>query len=306
LTNLQQPAEFDDPERSIHWVFSHDRMRFVGYGTLDGRARGELGVGPEQGPFPGPVLPFGHNTLYSASVAYQYDVEQQQVFPRIRLPRGEVFASPPDAAGENLSVLSNRALYFYPGREAANTLDPLEPLFRIPMPGAVGQLGSIELIELLEGYLVSFSFTNGAWSGEADPYQQVVRVDGEGGVRPVARRNLRHDLPIAYTTRLWWMSPVLRELSLASPRLFAAPRPLDEREIPTPPSAVVILAGALGLLSMLAALRLTRRQQHTPLARWGWVLACGVIGAPALVSLWLLFPPHRQIDDLRLALPATA
>lgn len=294
LTNTMQPPEFDDPERSIRWVFSHDRMRFVGYGVLDRRARGELGAGIAQDSFPGPALPYGGNIVFTPSVAYQYDVEQQRLFPRVALPAGEVFASAPEAAGENLAVMSNRALYFYPGREATNTLDLLQPVLRVPLPGAVGQLASAEFVELLDGYLVSFTFTNGAWSGESEPYQQVVRVDGDGRVEEVARRALAYDLPRAYTMRTWWLSPVLREFALGARELFATPNPLDDARIPLPPRHIVILAAVLCLLSLLAAIRVSARQAHAPLARWTWVLACGVIGLPALASLWLLYPVRER------------
>ena len=294
LTNTMQPPEFDDPERSIRWVFSHDRMRFVGYGVLDRRARGELGAGIAQDSFPGPALPYGGNIVFTPSVAYQYDVEQQRLFPRVALPAGEVFASAPEAAGENLAVMSNRALYFYPGREATNTLDLLQPVLRVPLPGAVGQLASAEFVELLDGYLVSFTFTNGAWSGESEPYQQVVRVDGGGRVEEVARRALAYDLPRAYTMRTWWLSPVLREFALGARELFATPNPLDDARIPLPPRHIVILAAVLCLLSLLAAIRVSARQAHAPLARWTWVLACGVIGLPALASLWLLYPVRER------------
>ena len=307
LTSTMQPPEFDDPERPIRWVFSHDRMRFVGYGSKDRQARGELGAGPAQGDFPGPALPYSGNIVFTPTVAYQYDAEQQRLFPRVALPAGEVFASPPGAAGENLAVMSDRALYFYPGREASNTLDPLQPLLRVPLPGPVGQLMSIDLIELLDGYLLSFTFTNGAWAGEATPWQQVLRVDGEGGVEPVIRRTLGFDLPQVYTMRTWWLSPVLREVSLAAQRLFATPNPLDARDIPSPPRHVAMLAGVLCLLSLLGAIWLTRRQAHAPLARWSWVVACGVVGVPALVSLWLVFPMREPLEDMfPLATPTPA
>jgi hypothetical protein len=306
LTNTMQPPEFDDPERPIRWVFSHDRMRFVGYGVLDKRPRGELGAGPAQEDFPGPALPYGSNLVFTPTVAYQYDQEQQRLFPRVALPDGEVFASPPEPAGENIGVLSNRALYFYPGREASNTLDPLQPVLRVPLPGAIGHLTSVELIELLDGYLVSLTYANGAWAGEMVPYQQVLRVDGAGKVEPVARRMLDLDLPLAYTMRTWWLSPVLREFNLAVQQLFATPNPLDEGDIPPPPRHIAVLAAALCLLSLLGAIWLTRRQAHAPLARWSWVLACGVVGVPALVALWLVFPMREQAEDLPLAQPATA
>jgi hypothetical protein len=296
LTGTMQPAEFDESQRPVTWVFSHDRMRFVGRGSLDGRPRGELGVGPGNAPFPGPAQPLGGLYLATPSVAYQYDEDQRQVFPRVRLPAGEVFASIPEAAGENIVVLSNRALYIYPGREAANTLDVLQPELRMPLPAPVGKLGSVDLIELLDGYLVSFSYTNGAWSGEAVPYQQVMRIDGQGRVREVAKRMLSFDLPLAYTMRSWWLSPVLRELCLSLQGAFASPNPLDAGEIPPPPRNIVMLAIVLCVLSLFGAIALTRRRAFTPLARWTWVLACGVVGLPALASLWLLYPaPERAL-----------
>jgi hypothetical protein len=222
------------------------------------------------------------------------------------LPAGEVFASPPDPAGDNLAVLSNRALYFYPGREASNTLDLLAPLLRVPLPGPIGHLGSVELIELLDGYLVSFTFTNGAWAGEVLPRQQVLRVDGDGRIQQVSRRTMGFDLPLAYTMRSWWLSPALRTLCLSAQQWFATPNPLSEGAIPPPPRHVVVLAPMLCVLSLLASIWLTRRQAHAPLARWTWVLACGVVGVPALISLWLLFPVREQVEDLALARPAAA
>lgn len=306
LTNPMQPPEFEDAEHAIRWVFSHDRMRFVGRGVLDGRPRGELGVGARNAAFPGATLPFGGDFLFAPGVAYQYDGEQQRVFPRVQLPSGEVFASPPQPAGENLAVLSNRALYFYPGREAGNTLDLLRPVLRVPLPGPVGHLGSVELVELLDGYLVSFTFTNGAWAGEALPYQTVLRVDGHGDVRQVGRRALAFDLPLAYTMRTWWLSPALRALSLGAQQLFARPDPLKDGAMPPPPRHILVLAALLCLLSLLASIWLTNRQAHSTAARWAWVLACGVVGAPALVSLWLLYPRRERPVPLPVAQPATA
>ncbi|MEO5565341.1 MAG: hypothetical protein ABIR05_01550 [Luteimonas sp.] len=299
LTGTMQPLEFDESARPVTWVFSHDRMRFVGRGTLDGQPRGELGVGEGNAPFPGPAMPIGGGYLATRSVAYQYDEEQRRVFPRIRLPAGEVFARTPQDAGENVVVLSDHALYIYPGREAANTLDVLKPVLRMPLPAPVGKLGSAELIELLDGYLVSFTYTNGAWSGEAVPYQQVMRIDGQGHVREVARRMLSFDLPLAYTMRNWWLSPVLRKLCLSLQDAFATPNPLAAGDIPPPPRQIVLLALVLCALALIGAIALTRQRVLTPLARWTWVLACGVVGLPALVSLWLMYPAVERAAPRR-------
>ncbi len=296
LTGTMQPLQFDEAERPVTWTFSHDRMRFAGRGSLDGRPRGELGVGEDNAPFPGPAMPIGGGYLATPTVAYQYDEDQQRVFPRIRLPPGEVFAATPAAAGENIAVLSDRALYIYPGREAANTLDVLAPMLRMPMPGAVAKLGSIELMELLDGYLVSFTYTNGAWAGEAVPYQQVMRIDGSGRTSTVSRRELTYDLPLAYTMRSWWLSPALRTLCLSLQDAFAPRNPLAAGEMPPPPRRIALLALALCVSSLLGAIALTRSRIATPLARWTWVLACGAIGLPALASLWLLYPAAVRRD----------
>jgi len=289
MTN-PQPMEFVDGERNVDWVFSHDRLRFVGHGNLDRRARGELGVGVGQAAFPDATMPFAASYLYNARAIYQYDDAEGRVFERIRLPQGEVMASPPQPAGDNLLALSDRAAYFYPGREATNGLDLLQPLLRVPMPAAVGKLSRMDVVELLDGYLVSYTYTWGVWSGELQqPFQQVLRVDGAGHVREVARRALALDLPSVYTDRNTWLSPAIRVICLGAQDLFAAKTPL--RAAPEPmPAPILWLAGACCLLSLLGAVWLTGRQSHSPRGRWGWVLLCGVVGLPALISLWIMLP----------------
>lgn len=294
LTN-PSPLEFSDGDNNTMLVFSHDRERFIRRGLLDNRPRGELGVGEAQAAFPAPTMPYGATYLFNARAAYQYESEQQRFFERIRLPEGEVMASPPEPAGDNILVLSDRAVYFYPGREAMNGLDLLTPLMRVPMPGHIGKLSRMDAIELLDGYLLSFTYTWGAWSGELQqPFQQVVRVDGAGKAHEVARRSIRIDLPSAYTNRNTWLSPVIRAICLGARDLFAANDPLTAKPERVPAS-VLTLAGVLCLLSLLAAIWVSGRQAHSPRGRWAWVVLCGVVGLPALVSLWLLYPRRETV-----------
>ena len=306
LTNLS-PLEFSDGDNNIMLVYSHDRGRFVRRGLLDNRARGELGVGEAQAAFPAPTMPYGATYLFNAHAAYQYEAEQQRFFERIRLPVGEVMASPPEPAGDNILVLSDRAAYFYPGREAMSGLDLLQPLVRVPMPGHVGKLSRLDAIELLDGYLVSFTYTWGVWSGELQqPFQQVVRVDGEGKVHDVARRAIHIDLPSAYTNRNTWLSPVIRAICLGARDLFAADDPLTAKPERVP-NSVLWLAAACCLLSLLGAIWVSGRQVHSPRGRWAWVLLCGVVGLPALASLWLLYPRRERLPlPVPQARPVTA
>ena len=294
MTNLA-PLEFADGENNLMLVFSHDRERFVTRGLRDQRRVGEMGVGMEQAAFPAPTMPYGASYLYNAHAVYQYDSEQNLMFERFRLPQGEVMASPPEPAGDNLVMLSNRAAYFYPGREAMNGLDLLQPLMRVVMPGAVGNLSRMDVVELLDGYLVSYTYTWGVWSGELQrPFQQVLRVDGKGQAREVARRALSVDLPSVYTNRNTWLSPVLRAICLGAQDLFAAKDPLRAKPEPMP-AQILWLAAACCLLSLLGAVWLTGRQTHSPRRRWGWVLLCGVVGLPALASLWLMYPRRETL-----------
>ncbi|QDA56424.1 hypothetical protein [Thermomonas aquatica] len=294
LTNLS-PLEFGDGENNLLLVYSHDRARFVTRGLRDQRARGELGVGEKQAAFPAPTMPYGATYLYNAHAAYQYDSEQQRMFERVRLPDGEVMASPPAPAGDNILVLSDRAAYFYPGREAMNGLDLLQPLMRVAMPGPVGNLSRMDVVELLDGYLVSYTYTWGVWSGELQhPFQQVLRVDGQGHAHEVARRALSIDLPSLYTNRNTWLSPVLRAICLGAQDLFAAKDPLRAKPEPMP-APVLWLAGICCLLSLLGAVWVSGRQSHSPRGRWAWVLLCGVVGLPALASLWLLYPRRETL-----------
>lgn len=294
MTNLS-PMEFGDGDNNLFLVYSHDRARFVTRGLRDQRRIGEMGVGEAQAAFPAPTMPYGASYLYNARAAYQYDSEQRRIFERIRLPRGEVMASPPQPAGDNILVLSDRAAYFYPGREAMNGLDLLRPLMRVAMPAPVGNLSRMDVVELLDGYLVSYTYAWGVWSGELQhPFQQVLRVGGNGDAKEVARRALSIDLPSVYTNRNTWLSPVLRALCLGAQDLFAAKDPLRAKPQPMP-AAVLWLAAACCLLSLLGATWLSARQSHSPRARWAWVLLCGVVGLPALASLWLMYPRREAM-----------
>ena len=305
MTNLS-PMEFADGDNNVFLVYSHDRSRYVTRGLRDQRPIGELGVGEEQAAFPAPTMAYGPTYLYNAHAAYQYDSDQQRMFERVRLPQGEVMASPPAPAGDNILVLSDRAAYFYPGREAMNGLDLMQPLMRVAMPGHIGKLSRMDVVELLDGYLISYTYTWGVWSGELlQPFQQVLRVDGNGKAKEVARRALGIDLPSIYTNRNTWLSPVLRALCLGAQDLFAANDPLRAKPEPMP-AQILWLAGVCCLLSLLGAVWLSGRQSHSTRGRWAWVLLCGVVGLPALASLWLMYPMRERLDDLRLTQPATA
>jgi len=111
----------------------------------------------------------------------------------------------------------------------------------------------------------------------------------------VARRAINIDIPSAYTNRNTWLSPVMRAICLGARDLFAAHDPLTAKPERVPAS-VLWLAGVFCLLSLLAAIWLSGRQAHSTRGRWAWVVLCGVVGVPALVSLWLLYPRRETLS----------
>jgi hypothetical protein len=301
LTNTGS-TEFVDEERRIRWTFSHDSMRFAGYRTTDGRRVDALGVGADNAPFPAPAMAAGNlpalpkddATLIAGNMLYHYVSETGHVLPRIRLPAGETLAGV-TPVGENLVVMSDRALYVFDGRGVIENEALLTPRQRVPLPGKIGDLARMELIELVDGYLVSFTFTWHAYDlFGAAPFQTMVWVNDAGQSRTVARRAISYDFPALYRYKAWWPSPVMYALREGALNVFAAPDPLHVMAPPPVPRDIRILAIALSVLSLLAALWVSRRQALSMPARVAWIVACGAIGLPALVSLCLLYPMNER------------
>lgn len=310
------PMEFDDDVRGVRWVFSHDDMRLHGYRLNDRTSVGTLGVGAGNAAFPLPALPVGampgsakgDALLIAGDTAYHYDSESGRVLPRIRLPDDEVLvgASP---VGETLGVISDRALYFFDGREAVEHQRVMTPRLRVPIPGHYQDIYNLDMIELVDGYLIVFSNSYNAHAAEgAVPYQYVLRVRDGGAVETIAKRRLEYDYPEIYRYQSFWTSPALYALRDRALHLFAPPLPLETSIAAPIPRSMWLLAGALSLLSLIGALWRTRSLAMPALTRVAWAAVCGVIGLPALAALWLLYRPQEIVasEPLGMRAPAAA
>ena len=174
------PMEFDDEARRLRWIFSHDRMRLVGVNLVDGKPAGTLGLGAGKSTFPRPALPIGGRFLISTDTVYAYDTHELRVLPRIALPHGETFAVPPSAMGEVMFAASDRALYTFDARAFTDGDALLQPRQRIALPGRIGDLDRVDVIELIDGYLVSFVFGLGSTDGPGLPVQKILQLQGDG------------------------------------------------------------------------------------------------------------------------------
>jgi dienelactone hydrolase len=284
------PMEFDDATRRVHWVFSHDDMRFHGIDQARQRSVGTLGV-LGQAPFPQPPLPLGEDMLASDGSIYQYDEEAGRILPRLRLPRGEHVIGF-GHAGDRLAVLGDRALYLYDARELETSDALLRPRLRVPTPGRAGLLASADLMELLDGVLVSFTFTNDVFYGRGQPFQALVHVDEAGRAREVARRDLPSGYSPLYLQRGWIASPLLYAAKEGALRLFAGYQsPFDVAPRKQPRQVVLLAIGLAALAAVLTGWRMRQVELAVP-ARLAWIVASAVLGLPGLLAAWLLYPPR--------------
>ena len=312
LANFR-PMEFDDGERRERWVFSHDDMRLHGYRLSDNRAAGTLGVGPEQAPFKAIVLSGeglpgmepGDTVLVGGDTLYQYRSAQHRVLPRLRVGAGETLMGG-GPLGQGVGMLSDRALYFYDGRPLVEADGVVASRLRVPLPGAMGDLRNLDMIELVDGHLIALAFSAESHGDGALPVQITLRTHDDGHIETVHRRAMAFDYPPVYRYRHWWPSPLLSTAIEAARNLFAPALPLDVT-VPAPrPVSMLWLAGLLSLLATIGAAWRTARTTLSMRARCGWIAACALIGLPALGSLWLVVPRRDVVADAPLPEPAIA
>jgi hypothetical protein len=289
------PLEFDDSERGVRWVFSHEDMRFHGYRRSDQRAAGTLGV-DGRGAFAEPALPVGDGLLVTRHAFYQFDPESNRIRLRGQVPTAERLLGI-DKAGGRLAVLSQRALYLYDVRELRENARLLQPRLRVPLPGKVGNLTRIELMDLLDGALVSFSFTRGRHNGQGLPHQVVLHVDEHGRASPVAERSLSSGYGPVYIYNSWYTSPVLFAVQKRATSLFGGWRAQDEVAAPPVPALAWAIALALAVASMLLVAWRSGRIDLSRRVRASWILAAGLLGPPSLLALWLLYPRRERLAE---------
>lgn len=304
------PLVFDDREGRTTWVFSQARMQFAGYDPRAPRTdKGVLGLGNDDAPFPVPVVPIGpfellppgDQLLAGGNTFYRYDSYARRVLPWMTLPSGEIVAGPPQRIGEVVYVSSNLALYAI---DAADVLrprsdGPLRPRQRMALPAPIGSLSRIDVLPLVDGALVSTTYTRGSVVGQVLPFQEIQRLHGDGHVETVARRELGADYPASFRWLGWWMSPGASVLTQRISATLAGPQPLRALAPPPVPGEIVELALAVQLLAAVFAALWLRR---CAMARWErlvWLLDVLCLGLPALVCLCLMRP--RQAGKLRIA-----
>lgn len=283
-------AEFDDAGNRRRYTFSHDAGRFLGVNPVNREREGVLGIGEKQLRFPAPPLLVGDGLMATAHALYRYDSDRQQVDVVLELPPTETLAASPAATGEAVMVLSDQALYLYDARAFRAGTGPLAPRQRLPLPLEGARLARIDLMELIDGELVSITVGRGSIDGPGAAWQSVWHWPEEGAPEQVARRDLAPDFPLLLRHYEWWVSPLLSHARLALVQLFAADNPLQAGGSHHRPVAAWLAAGLAALFAAAGSLAWGRRQVLGRRARAVWVLACLLVGLPGLLAQWLLYP----------------
>lgn len=293
MTNLA-PMEFDDQKRGVRWTFSHDDLRFHGVRLVDRRSVGALGpAGGEVSAFQTPPLINDSGMMIARDGVFLFDADDGQIHQRIRLLQDEAAATQPMAIGEAMGLITSRALRLY-DRRVLEDGDSQRPMFaKVPLAAPIGNLMRIDLIELLEGYLVSITYARGAVEGPGRAWQDIVLIDAQGHAHQIARRALKPDFPIATRFIAWWVSPALNVIRTGAEHALAAEAPLSKRSPIEPPTIVWITAALLSLVSAALTAGLARLRRLPPVAVGAWTLATLLAGPPMLLAFWLIRPTPR-------------
>jgi hypothetical protein len=246
---------------------------------------------------------FGDRYILTRQRLYQFDPYEKKVHLRVVLPEGEVFATSPQEFGGHVVILGSRHLYFFDGRAFSQENGELTARIRLEVPGEVRNIGRIDLAELLDGYLVSFTFGKRSHQGEAHASQVLLRLDAQGRAQVLNRRELHADFPALFLHKSLVTSPLMSWLEQHAPVAVATVIPsaspgvpaLRGIEVPAGVRSVVLL---MSLLSMLISGWWLLQHPMSRRRKLVWLLAIGAMGLPGLLSLLLLHPRREHVELL--------
>jgi hypothetical protein len=285
LTN-SGPVAFTEAGRGIQWTYSHDANALLGLRLMDRRAVGAL---QPAGAFQAPPLLVGDGAMITGGDLLRLDSRSGRLERALALPAGEIIVAKPAVVGAVGVVLGDKALHLVDrsalegGRESA-------PGIVVPLPGKVGDLHRIDMARLGDRTLVSFFFGRDSIDGPAKAWQQLVSVDPDGAVRPIARRSLAPDYPDALRYRAYWLSPALRALVAWRERMGAGSTTSPSRSPVDVPSGVWLAAGLLSVAAAAATAAIARRRRVGRAQSLTWTLAALLLGLPLLAAFWLIRP----------------
>ncbi len=307
LSNLNVQTQWLDGQRNVLWTFSHDRMQFLGRHLQTGAAQGIWGAGGvgDDRPFAEVPVVGENGLLMTRHTLYVIDDETQTQHRLIELPQGESFIGMPRWALDRLLVLSNQRLRVYRSdRLAASAFSPPLLDWSVDLPAGPDNFKGFALAELMDGWLLSAAYGDGfrqigltQFNEIKMPSQKLIFVDGSGRATTVGERLIFRDYPVLYQSD-WWFSPPLHWLvgwpegTLDKGLAW----PLQQRVLAGAPLLYPV-AALLLLLSFASAWWWLRQTGASLTRRYLWLISCGLLGVPALLSLICLEPRQTYRND---------
>jgi len=287
------PLQWTDAQRRILWTFSHDSMRFEGIDPQTGAARGVFGRGGigSMEPFATMPFPVDDRFLVERGTIHAIDADTGRLHAVFVLPAGETFLSPPRRAGRQLVALTDRRLLAYPLPEGEQPRERLAERLSVALPHPPANLDRIDIAELADGLLLSFTHGRDMHDGVPGALQAVLHARDDGRVEEIGRRRLSHDFGTLFEHKAWWISPALHAVLKLPDLLLDKGRTVrvDHLAIPRPPHAVAAALLA-SLASLLGGWWWLRRARLSRGDRIAWLASCAALGPPALLSLMVLQP----------------
>jgi hypothetical protein len=296
LSNIGQP--WWDDKRNVKWTFSHDRMQFLGRNPTSGQVHGWWGTGGLGSPQPFVEVPAYGMTR---AMLYAIDNELESQHELVRLSDGEWFVSRPVRALDRVLLMTNqRVLAYRSDRAAQSKFARLILDWQLPLVKGAPIPLHANVVELLDGWLVLLFYSDDrefeGFQSLSNQWEQVVFIDSEGKATVVGeRRNIRgHHVSfvgsVTVPVAAWWVSPPLYAL-LHLPDLLDTGLTQPPRFEPFPNVLLFYpLTGALMLCSLVAGYIWLRCTQVSKSRRFLWLVSCGLLGVPALLSLICLEP----------------
>ncbi|SFV01508.1 hypothetical protein [Pseudoduganella namucuonensis] len=281
------------------WSFSHDDMRYQGMDRRRGTALGWYGAaGYGSGaafPAPPAVRVANHRGyLVTPQQAYQIGQDTRQLTPRVALAGSEQLLHVPTKIGAHVYLVTNHRLLAY--KDGAAGMWP--EAFSVRLAHDASTLARVDVAELAEGTLATFTHSARMADGAGEARQVTVFVDPAGHAAQVGQRAMTHDFPRLFEHKDWWLSPVLHAV-VALPDLLidkgmvldAGQKRFDNAYLAVRPAPVWFAALAVSLLSALAALWWLGPRGSQ---RRAWIAACLLLGPAAFCALAILEPRARR------------
>jgi hypothetical protein len=284
-----------DPQNNRHWVFSHDKMVFVGRNTFTGDITGYLGARgfvkaqialTDADKFIQIPNIVHQHFLQTQDTIYELDFDALEMHVKHKLPTGEQYATrvtkPRNASFYTVSSFQN--LYLFDAMDFREEGFEITSSNVIPHPADIATRFRVEYQVIVDGYL--FYYQDNDFFGKNKSGGSLIKVNHDNSHQVLGEKRfnyLAHPLWIEYNSLV--ISPMLGVL-FEEYRQWMSPS--HNKDYLVAPSKVWMLSGVTTLLSALFTLILAFRLRLSLSFKVFWLVNSLLFALPGLISFVLL------------------